>query len=808
MTDKIDTWPGREKHSRLRTELEAVLGREHVEPESRRAVWALFEKLASGENATGQARCEHEHVSIVDAIPVPLFLHDRQFRIVLANHAYAARAGMAVADTIGKPYWQVFPVMEGPRPGCAHAMAGQQHHTEEWRLPSGEVFLIGHYPILDDKGQFLYALHCMQDITERKQSAKLIQEGAQRLRLATEASEIGIWEWNTQTNRIRWDAQMFHIYGMAETENGWVDYSDWRGAVLPEELPQQEALLRDTVDRLGHGSREFRIRRRSDGEVRTIQAVETVRPNAQGHAEWLVGTNRDITQSRQAERQLRLFRDLLDKSNDAIEVIDPLTQRFVDVNEAMCRSLGYSRAELLSMGIADIDPTFGPADMKLLEERLQKTGSALFERTHRRKDGSIFPVEVSVSAVELDKSYGIGIVRDITERKRTEQSLQHANRALRTLSACNGIVMHASEEGELLTDMCRNIIKKGGYRFAWIGFVESAETPNVRPVAHAGFEDGYLDGFKSTGPGGGQGRHPAGRAVRLGVRQVVQDISKDPDFPWPDQARKCGYAACIALPLRQKGSAALGVLAIYAGEPGAFDETEVKLLAELADELTFGIYARRVRQERDHYQQEHLRSAERIKDGLMGTISAIARTLEKRDPYTAGHQNRVSELATAIAREYGLDGERIEGLRLGAMIHDIGKIYVPAEILTRPGQLTEVEFGMIKAHPGVGYDIVKGVAFPWPVADMVLQHHERMDGSGYPAGLVGDQIILEARILAVADVVEAVTNPRPYRAPGGIDAALSEIETKRGQCYDAQVVDACLRLFREKGYALSHIEDS
>nr|WP_305910148.1 HD-GYP domain-containing protein [Methylomarinum sp. Ch1-1]MDP4519669.1 HD-GYP domain-containing protein [Methylomarinum sp. Ch1-1] len=210
----------------------------------------------------------------------------------------------------------------------------------------------------------------------------------------------------------------------------------------------------------------------------------------------------------------------------------------------------------------------------------------------------------------------------------------------------------------------------------------------------------------------------------------------------------------------------------------------------------------RTRRERDHYQQEHLKSANQLKEALIGTIRAIALTVEKRDPYTAGHQSRVADLAAAIAEELGLDQERIEGLRLGATIHDIGKIYIPAEILNRPGRLSEHEFGMIKSHAEVGYDIIKDVQFPWPVADMVLQHHERLDGSGYPNGLKGDEIILEARILAAADAVEAITAHRPYRPGLGINTALDEIESKRGLTYDADVVDACLRLFREKGYTL------
>ena len=187
---------------------------------------------------------------------------------------------------------------------------------------------------------------------------------------------------------------------------------------------------------------------------------------------------------------------------------------------------------------------------------------------------------------------------------------------------------------------------------------------------------------------------------------------------------------------------------------------------------------------------------------MLETVRVVSTIVELRDPYTAGHERRVGALACAIGIELGLSEETCGGLEIIGVIHDIGKIVVPAEILSKPGRLTEMEFGIVKGHPQLGHDVMKRVAFPWPVAETILQHHERLDGSGYPRGLKGDAIILEARIIAVADVVEAMASHRPYRATLGIEAALDEITKFRGVRYDAQVVDACLRLFREKGYQL------
>lgn len=195
-------------------------------------------------------------------------------------------------------------------------------------------------------------------------------------------------------------------------------------------------------------------------------------------------------------------------------------------------------------------------------------------------------------------------------------------------------------------------------------------------------------------------------------------------------------------------------------------------------------------------------------EAAFSAIGAIAATIEQRDPYTSGHQANVARLAVKIAGELGWDADRIEGLRLGAMIHDIGKISVPSEILNRPGRLTDVEFEIIKAHPTTGYEILKGTSFPWPIRDMIVQHHERLDGSGYPAGLTGDDIIPEARVIAVADVIDAMTSHRPYRPGLGIEAALAEVEAHKGTFYEASVVEAAAHLIRDKGFRWSEARPS
>ena len=205
-------------------------------------------------------------------------------------------------------------------------------------------------------------------------------------------------------------------------------------------------------------------------------------------------------------------------------------------------------------------------------------------------------------------------------------------------------------------------------------------------------------------------------------------------------------------------------------------------------------------------EMELKRSLEKLQLAMSSTIDAISLIVESRDPYTAGHQRRVAQLAAAIATELGFAGERIDLIRMGGLIHDIGKIYIPAEILTKPGRLNQLEFNMIKSHPTVGYEILQKVDFIPIIAEMVYQHHERMDGSGYPQGLSGAQLLPEARIISVADTVEAMASHRPYRPSLGIAAALEEVTRQRGSAFDPEVVDACLRLFRERAYEFKNPE--
>jgi putative nucleotidyltransferase with HDIG domain len=235
-------------------------------------------------------------------------------------------------------------------------------------------------------------------------------------------------------------------------------------------------------------------------------------------------------------------------------------------------------------------------------------------------------------------------------------------------------------------------------------------------------------------------------------------------------------------------------------------EVSVSLIARPGEKPTgFRGIARDVTK-RNKVEKELQHTLDSLRKAVGATVQVMASAVEAKDPYTAGHQIRSADLARTIAAEMGLPQEKIDGIRMAGSIHDIGKLSIPAEILSKPTKLSEIEFSLIKEHAQRGFEMLKDVESPWPLAEIVHQHHERMDGSGYPRNLKGDDILIEARILAVADVVEAMASHRPYRAGLGIDLALAEIEKNRGTIYDKTVADACLRLFREKGFKLEGLD--
>jgi len=241
---------------------------------------------------------------------------------------------------------------------------------------------------------------------------------------------------------------------------------------------------------------------------------------------------------------------------------------------------------------------------------------------------------------------------------------------------------------------------------------------------------------------------------------------------------------------------------VYAARRNAFESAPVEVFERLAAQVVHGVEALEHKRLL-HAERLHLEKTQRhLTDALSASVSAMVTAMEMRDPYTAGHESRVAEIAHAIGKEMGWGENRLQAVRMAALVHDIGKISIPTEILGKPSRLTEAEFALVKRHPDTGYAILKDIPFTWPIADIVRQHHEKLDGSGYPQGLKADRILSESMVLAVADIVEAMGSNRPYRAAINLDLVLKEIESQAGVLLDAETVLRCAALLRAKKIAL------
>lgn len=499
---------------------------------------------------------------------------------------------------------------------------------------------------------------------------------------------------------------------------------------------------------------------------------------------------------REAERQ---YRDIF---TEAPEGIYRVTKggRLLAVNPAGARMLGYdSPEECLERG-ADMAHNLWlrPEDRSRYTNLLEETGYLQgFQSEFKCKDGS--PIWISMSARRVADQdghtlYYQGFLENLSEKKQLEHDLKDRIREIQLLSEMNNVLLHATTEQDLLEEYCRIAVETGGYRMAWVGFADTGPEKRVIPVAHFGHEDGYLQTANVTWDDTEHGSGPVGRAIKSGHIEVVELWSSDDRTrPWQPEAIRRGYQSAIAIPFRHSDGG-MACLTAYGSSHSTWSESELKLMNQIASALGFGITTLRTGMAKERYQRDLAASLEQ-------TIEVISQAVDQRDPYTSGHQKRVADLCTHIARRMGMEPDRIQGLRLAATIHDLGKIGIPAEILAKPGKLTPIQYELIKEHPQLGYEIVRNVQFPWPIGEIIRQHHERLDGSGYPRGLRGDATLLEARILAVADVVEAMDSHRPYRAGRGIDVALAEILNERGTRYDENVVNACVALFRESGYA-------
>jgi PAS domain S-box-containing protein/putative nucleotidyltransferase with HDIG domain len=480
----------------------------------------------------------------------------------------------------------------------------------------------------------------------------------------------------------------------------------------------------------------------SDGAVRYME-VSAAPLRKSGKVVAAVCVARDITGRKQADEEMEFRALILDAVGDSVFLREP-DGRLLYFNESAYKTRGYTREEFSRINAGDLDAGEYAGQLKARTEAILREGQLTFATRHRCRDGSILDLELhSRKIMYAGKVRILTVARDLTERKKAEQLAGKSERRYRLLF---DHMLHGMA-------YCKVIVEDGKPDFVFL------ET-------NSAFEK--LTGLKDV--------------VGKRVTEVLPGINESS----PELLEIAGGVAESGEPVALEAFIhELGIwisTAGYSPEPGYF--------VMVFDNITG----------RKKVQEKLEASYVELKKTLDDAVNTMAKIVEIRDPYTSGHQRRVAGLSAAIAREMSQDEALIARLQIAATLHDIGKIYVPAEILSKPGKLGEIEFGIIKTHPAKSYEIVKSMNLPCSIADTVAQHHERMDGSGYPEGLKGGDIILEARILAVADVVEAMASHRPYRAALGLEKALEEIERNRGKLYDVDVVDACLRLFREKGF--------
>ena len=509
----------------------------------------------------------------------------------------------------------------------------------------------------------------------------------------------------------------------------------------------------------------------------------------------LTAVARDVTSSARSEHDLHAsearFDALLHGTGDLFAVVDQnaVIRSVLGPSHAL---LGFEPDALVGRAFLDL---LAPGEVERGEAfwatRISTTDAMAAEDFWINRPDDTWRRLSFLAGNLLDDPDVGGIVitaRDVTDRKHLEQ-------ARMTLAGTNSALIHAASENELFGQICRVLIHDSIYHLAWIGIADQNEPLGVRMV---GVSDGSLLFYEALEQLANETLYRGPLTTTLASREIsiVQDIeSLDEEMPWRRLALDHGYRSMIALPI-PVGTDQRAVLGIYSERPHVFSEDAIEILTDLSAALAHGVDGLRALAERSVYKA-------RFDASLEASVQAVAAAGELRDPYTAGHQRRVAELAIAIATELRVDAEVTIGIGVAASIHDIGKLAVPAEILSKPGRLTPNEYELVKEHSQAGHDIVVGIDFPWPVAEMILEHHERLDGSGYPNGLHHEQISLGARVIGVADTVEAMQSHRPYRPAIGLAAALDTITRGRDTLFDGAAVDACIAVFQKRGFSFS-----
>ena len=602
----------------------------------------------------------------------------------------------------------------------------------------------------NDAGKILKVQGAFQDITDRKRAEEALRERESFLQKIFDIIPVGLWFVDKNGKLLRGNPAGVKIWG-AEPKVNPSEYGVFKARRLPsgEEIAPGDWALAHTIREGVTVVDEMLEIDAFDGKKKVILNYTSPVLDDRGALQGAIVVNLDITERKEAEDKIKKQTDAMEAAIEGMALLNK-DEEYTYMNQAHARIYGYENAgELIGKSwriLYDADE-IQRFDAEIMP-KFGQTGYWQGEALGMKKNGSKFPQEISLTALEGGGL--ICVVHDITERKRAEAELVESKALIEAVVENVPLMIFLKES----TDLRFVIFNRAG---------EELLGHDRRDL----IGKNNLDLF------------PPEQAANFMAkdREVLDGEAGMLDIPEePILTAKKGERLLHTRKVRIHG----------------FDGA-TKFLLGISEDIT----------ERKRAEEELRGTLESLRKAVGTTIQVMVSAVEARDPYTAGHQLRSADLARAIAAQMGLPQEKIEGLRMVGSIHDIGKLSIPAEILSKPSKLTNIEFSLTKEHARMGYEMLKDVESPWPLAEIVYQHHERMDGSGYPRNLKGDEILIEARILAVADVVEAMASHRPYRPTLGTDAALEEIEINQGTLYDADAVDACLTLFREKMYHLS-----
>jgi len=734
---------------------------------------------------------EYEHIlrDVVEFLPDPTAIIDLGGRVIAWNKAAEEITGIKAADMLGKsnheytiPFYgcrrpALVDLVLKPDEAFVDAYAYIEKRGEklfaETFCPAikegGAYFLVSAGPVFDPEGNIIGATETLHETTKFKQTERELSESKQRMADIIDFLPDATLVIDKAGRVIAWNHAMEEMTGVqAEDMLGKGDYE----YTIPFYGKRQPALIDLVFEADEVIEKNYSFIKKENG----VLMAETAAPMIKGKEAVLWGkavllydtagnivgaieSVRDITEQKKTDLEIRKseerYRQLIETSNEGIWMLDTERQTTF-VNRKMANMLGYTPDEMI--GTSLLNYLYDQEAVVALEEKHLWTygGSGQCDLKFRRKDGTELWAILSLTTIyDGEKYHGIlGMVTDITERKLAEIDLKESRQ--RTMD-----VIDFLPDASFVIDMAGKVI-------IWNQAIAEMTGVPAKDVLGKGDYEYALPFYGKRRP----------ILIDL-VFKSDEEIEQNYRFITREQEV---LIAETSAPLVK------GQEAVLWGK--------AKILYDTHGNKVGAIESIRDVTDRIRAENRLKQSYADLKLTLEGTVNALSTTTEKKDPYTAGHQQRVSQLAWAIGLEMGLDAEKMATLLIAGKTHDIGKIGLPIDMLSKPGKLDELERAVIMTHAHIGYEIVRTIPFNQPVADIVLQHHERADGSGYPLGLTGPQILLEASIIAVADVVEAMASHRPYRPALGVDAALQEITEHKGTLYDEIVVECCLKVFR------------